>query len=259
MDGGYDVGLDVEVVGPRKMITFSSGGSEIFSISETVVTGWLIIIVIALLLKFLTHDMKVKPESKRQVVAEWIVEFFNGLVADNMGAKMLKFAPYIATIFTFALTGSLISVLGFRSMTADFNCTGTWAMMTLTLITYYKIKNNGLGGYLKGFAEPVVFIAPINVLSEVATPVAMALRMFGNISSGMIITSILYAALTLLSNVVYNAVHVQIAALNYFKVFQIGVPAALSVYFDYFSSTIQAYVFIMLTMAYVGDAAGKED
>lgn len=259
MDGGYDVGLDVEVVGPRKMITLMDGGREVFSVSETVVTGWLIIIVIALLLKFLTHGMKVRPESKWQVIAEWIVEFFNDLVSDNMGAKMIKFAPYIATIFIFALTGSLVSVLGFRSMTADINCTGTWALLTLILITYYKIKSNGIGGYLKGFAEPVPVILPINILSEFATPVAMALRMFGNISSGMIITSILYAALTLLSNLVYNAVHVQIAALDYFKVFQMGVPAVLSVYFDYFSSTIQAYVFIMLTMAYVGDAAGKED
>ena len=259
MDGGYDVELVVDVVGPRKMITLTNGGAEVFSVSETVVTGWLIIIVLAIVLRILTHNMKVKPESKRQVVAEWIVEFFNGLVSDNMGGKMIRFAPYIATIFLFALTGSLASVLGFRSMTADINCTGTWAMLTLILITYYKIKTNGIGGYIKGFAEPVIFIAPINVLSEFATPVAMALRMFGNISSGMIITSIIYAALTLLSNVVYNAAHMQIAALDYFKVFQVGLPAAFSVYFDFFSSTIQSYVFIMLTMAYVGDAAGKDN
>ena len=73
------------------------------------------------------------------------------------------------------------------------------------MITYYKIKSNGIGGYFKSFTEPVFVITPINILSEVATPVAMALRMFGNISSGMIITTIIYAFLTILSNVVYNA------------------------------------------------------
>ena len=172
---------------------------------------------------------------------------------------MMHLAPYIATIFTFALTGSLISVLGFRSMTVDICCTGTWALLTFILITFYKIKSNGVGGYLKSFAEPVAVITPINILSEIATPVAMALRMFGNISSGMIISSIVYAFLTVLSNVVYNALALHLNALNYFHVFQVGVPALLSIYFDFFSGVIQSYVFIMLTMAYVGDAAGKEE
>ncbi len=254
----FSTELAVEVTGPRKMITFLRGGEELFSISETVVTGWVIIIALFILIKILTHDLKVRPESKRQVLAEWFVEFFNNLVRDNMGEKMIGLAPYIATIFTFALTGSLMSVIGFRSMTVDINCTGTWALLTFILITYNKIKSNGLFGYLKGFAEPVAIITPINILSEVATPTAMALRMFGNISSGMIISTIVYAALTLLSNVFYNAVGLSFAALEYFKIFQVGVPALLSVYFDFFSSTIQSYVFIMLTMAYVGDAAGKE-
>ena len=254
----YSTELTVEVLGPRKMITFSRAGQELFAISETVVTGWLIIIVLIIVLKFLTRDLKVKPESKRQVIAEWIVEFFTNLIKENMGESMAGFAPYIATIFTFALTGSLMSVIGFRSMTVDINCTGTWALLTFLLITYHKIKANGVGGYLKGFAEPVAIITPINILSEVATPTAMALRMFGNISSGMIISSIVYAALTLLSNLLYNAAGLSFALFDYFKIFQVGVPAVLSVYFDFFSGTIQSYVFIMLTMAYVGDAAGKD-
>lgn len=254
----YDTELHVDVLGPRKMITLMDGDTELFAISETVVTGWLIILVLFILMKWLTSDLKVVPTSKKQVLAEWFVTFFNDLVKDNMGAKMIHFAPYIATIFSFALLGSLVSVLGLRSMTVDISCTGTWAMLTLILITYYKIKSNGFGGYLKSFAEPVAVITPINILSEVATPTAMALRIFGNISSGMIISSIVYAFLTLLSNVVYNALSLKIAALNYFHIFQIGVPAVLSIYFDFFSGVIQSYVFIMLTMAYVGDASGKE-
>ncbi|MBR4224753.1 MAG: F0F1 ATP synthase subunit A, partial [Oscillospiraceae bacterium] len=158
MDGLYDTELTVDVVGPRKMITIMSGGEELFSISETVVTGWLVIILLAIFFKVLTHNMKVKPESKRQVVAEWIVEFFNGLVKDNMGAPMAFFAPYICTIFCFAAFGSLVSVVGLRSMTADINCTGTWALFTFLLITYYKLKSNGVLGYLKGFTQPVIVI-----------------------------------------------------------------------------------------------------
>jgi F-type H+-transporting ATPase subunit a len=257
--GFYDTELKVDVVGPRKMIVVMNGTEELFSISETVVTGWLLIILLFILIKWLTSDLKVVPTSKKQVLAEWFVTFFNDLVKENMGSKMMHLAPYIATIFTFALTGSLISIFGFRSMTVDINCTGTWALLTFILITFYKIKSNGVGGYLKSFAEPVAVITPINILSEIATPVAMALRMFGNISSGMIISSIVYAFLTVLSNVVYNALALHLSALNYFHVFQIGIPAVLSIYFDFFSGVIQSYVFIMLTMAYVGDAAGKEE
>ncbi len=255
---GYNTELTVDVVGPRKMIVFSQGGNEIFAISETVVTGWLVIIILFVLIKFLTSDLKVKPTSKRQVLAEWFVSFFNDLVKTNMGENMIGFAPYIATLFSFALIGSLMSVIGFRSMTADINCTGTWAFITFSLITYYKVKTNGPLGYAKSFLDPVPVLLPINLLSEVATPTAMALRMFGNISSGMIITSIVYAALTLLSNVVYNLIGLNFVAFDYFKVFQIGAPAVLSVYFDFFSSTIQSYVFIMLTMAYVSIAAQKD-
>jgi len=256
----YNTKLNVEVTGPRKMIILSGGdGQEIFSLSETVVTGWLIIILLYILIRWLTKDLKVKPESKRQVLAEWFVTFFNNLVKENMGGGMMKFAPYIASLFTFALTGSIISIFGFRSMTVDVNCTGTWAALTFVMITYYKLKLNGVGGYLKSFTEPVFVITPINIISELATPVSMALRMFGNISSGMIISSIVYAALTILSNVVYNALNLHLAALNYFHIFQIGIPAALSVYFDFFSGIIQSYVFIMLTMVYVSNAAGSKD
>lgn len=246
--------MEVEILGPRKIISFTVGGTEI-AISETLVTGWIVMILLTIIILILTHDMKVVPETKRQVAAEWMVNFFENTVKDTMGPKMIKFAPYVATIFCFALLGALISMFGLRSMTVDINCTGTWAMMTLILITYWKLRNNGLGGYLKSFTEPVFIITPINILSEVATPVAMAIRMFGNMASGMILSALVYAALTLLSQLVYGIIGL---SLTYFNIFQIGIPAVLSIYFDLFSGTIQSYVFIMLTMAYVGDAANPE-
>lgn len=256
----FDTELHVDVVGPRKMITLINDGTELFSVSETVVTGWVIIIALFILIKWITSDLKVVPTSRKQVLAEWFVTFFTDTVKDNMGAKMVYFAPYIATIFTYALIGSLVSVLGLRSMTADINCTGTWAAMTFVLITFFKIRTNGFGGYLKSFTDPIVVMTPINILSEVATPVSMALRMFGNLSSGMIISAIVYGFLTVLSNTVYNLIPFleNAAWLNYFHIFQLGIPAVLSIYFDFFSGVIQSYVFIMLTMANIQQAAETE-
>ena len=98
-----------------------------------------------------------------------LVNFVNNMVKENMGVKMMKYAPYIATLLIYAVFGALISMIGLRSMTADINVTATWALMTFVLITYNKIKANGFKGYLKSFAQPVAFILPLNIISEVHT------------------------------------------------------------------------------------------
>ena len=120
--------------------------------------------------------------------------------------------------------------------------------MTFVLITYEKIRSNGVWGYFKGYAQPVAVITPINIISEVATPVSMAFRLFGNIAGGMVITGIIYMALAALS----SALHVSFAIGPFsVNVFQVGIPAVLSVYFDLFAGCIQAYIFATLTMVNV--------
>lgn len=108
--------------------------------TETVVMGWLIIAVVTLLCLWLTKDLKKKPESKRQIVAEMFVNFVNGMVKQSMGEKMMYYAPYIGALLVSAVLGALISMVGLRSMTADINVTAAWAIVTFVLITYTKIK-----------------------------------------------------------------------------------------------------------------------
>ena len=222
-------------IGNGPKIVFEIGSLRI---TETVVMGWLIIVAVLILCLWLTHDLKKVPEKKRQVVAEMLVNFVNNMVKENMGVKMMKYAPYIATLLIYAVFGALISMIGLRSMTADINVTATWALMTFVLITYNKIKANGFKGYLKSFAQPVAFILPLNIISEVATPASMAFRLFGSLSSALGLTFE--------------------AGSWAFSVFQVGIPAVLSVYFDLFSGCIQAYIFSMLTMVNVGAAAETE-
>ena len=207
--------------------------------TETVVMGWLVIVIVAILCKVLTSNLKKVPETKRQVIAEMMVKFVNNTVRDNMGEDMMAYAPYIGALLLYALLGSLISMVGLRSVTADFNTTLGMALITFAMITYTKIKHHGFGGYLKGFCSPIGIMLPLNLISEVATPASMAFRLFGNIAGGMVITGLLYGALGSLSGA-----------------FQVGIPALLSVYFDLFSGCIQAYIFSMLTMVNV--AAAKD-
>ena len=120
-------------------------------------------------------------------------------------------------------------------------------MHHLHLITYYKMKCGPLQ-YLKSFAEPVPLLAPMNVLSEVATPLSMAFRHYGNVLSGTVIAALVATGLQGLSRLLLGWLP---GFLGDIPFLQIGIPAVLSVYFDLFSGCLQAYIFAMLTMMYV--------
>ncbi|MBE6849275.1 MAG: F0F1 ATP synthase subunit A [Ruminococcus sp.] len=233
---------EIVVTGPKIIASFEVCGVTI-NFTESILLSWVIIAGVALLLHWLTRDLKTKDISKRQVLAEMAVQTVYQLVDDTMGKGKRKFAPYIGALFTFSIFGSLISLLGLRSVTSDFSVVLTWALITFIWVHYTKIRTNGFFGYLKGYASPVFVMLPMNVLSEISLPVSMSIRHFGNIASGMIISSLVYFALTSITKAIGVAF------------MTIGIPAVLSLYFDLFSGFMQAFIFIMLTMVNVSNAA----
>ncbi len=233
---------EINVTGPKIIASFEIFGVTI-NLTESILLSWVLIAGVTLLLLWLTHDMKTKNISKRQVLAEWAVKTVYDLVDDTMGQGCRRFAPYIGALFTFSITGSLLSLFGLRSVTADFSVVLTWALITFFWVHATKLRTNGLWGYLKGYASPVFVMLPMNVLSEVSLPISMSIRHFGNIASGMIISSLVYFALTSITKAIGVAF------------MTIGIPAVLSLYFDLFSSFMQAFIFIMLTMVNVSNAA----
>jgi len=224
-------------------------------ITETQVNSWIVMLIITLACIFLTRNLSVRPVTKRQIVAEWIVEKVTGLVKANMSEKFVNYAPFIASILGLSALSSLLSLVGMYPPTADLNTVAGWAILVFVLITYYKIRTSGFLGYLKGFTQPIAVLTPFNVLSEFSTPISMAFRHFGNIVSGVVISTMVYAALASLSVLVFGwlpGVFGQLAEL--FPILQIGLPAILSIYFDLFSSCMQAFIFSMLTMLYIYSA-----
>ena len=129
-----------------------------------------------------------------------------------------------------------------------------WAILVFALITHYKLKC-GVVSYVKGLAEPVAFLMPINVIGELATPISMAFRHYGNVLSGTVISVLIAAGMQGLSHLVLGWIP---GVLGEFPLFQIGLPAVLSVYFDIFSGILQAYIFAMLTMMYVSGGFDME-
>ena len=240
--------------GPKIMFEIPILGG--IPVTETVTNSWIIMAFIVLLSIWITHGMKKVPTGK-QVIAEKLVGMLYGMVEKNMGRGYVNFfAPYIGALFTLSAFGSLSSLLGMRPLTADLSTTLGWALLSFMMIQGNNIRCNGIKGWLKGFIEPIPLLLPINIIGEVANPISMSFRHFGNIAAGMVITSLLYGALASLSAVVLQ--WIPNAFINSIPIFQLGLPAILSIYFDLFTSFLQAYIICMLTMVFVASAGSEE-
>ena len=223
-------------------------------ITAAQVNSWAIILSVLGLCLYLTHGITVVPHSKRQLVAEWIVEKVNGLVSSNMGEKFMDFAPFVASILALSALSSLSSLLGLFAPTSDFNIVLGWALLVFILITHMKLKA-GLWEYIKSFFSPIFVFAPLNIISEFVTPLSMSFRHYGNVMSGMVISALIAYGLRSLSATLLGWLP---GVLGSIPILQVGLPAVLSLYFDIFSGCMQAFIFAMLTMMFVS-TAGPED
>ena len=225
-------------------------------ITATLVVTWAIMLLLTLGSIWLTRDLKVKNVSKRQAVAEFLVGTAEKFVNNNMGPAFSRYVPFVAALFCLSLFSSLSSLIGCFSPTADLSTELAWAILVFVLITYTKIKTNGLGGYAKGFTQPIFVLTPFNIISELATPISMAFRHFGNIVSGTVISTLVYAALAAANRALFGLLPGLLGdLLGAIPFLDVGIPAILSLYFDWFSSFMQAFIFCMLTTMYIAAAA----
>ena len=268
-------------------------------ITQTTVSSFVVMLILVIASVLLGRNLKKRPDGVQVIVEKGVTMLYN-MVGSSMGEHNLHWAPFIGTIFLSSILGSYIGLTGFlRSSTADLSCVLVWALMVSVLIWYNTISRNGVGGWLKGFTEPIVVMTPMNIISEIAQPVSMAFRHFGNSAGGGVITSILYLALSGLSTMVIGGIAssgvltgavllavgvlllclrgeklrrlrrvlgVLSAVLGAFGILEatgilqgvpilsLGIPAVLSCYFDLFSGFVQAYVFTLLTMVYIGNS-----
>ena len=267
-------------------------------ITQTTVASFVVMVLLCAAGFFLGRNLKKRP-GRMQVLTEKGVSMLYNLVEDTMGKHNSYWTPYIGALFLSSIGGSLIGMTGIlRSATSDVSTTITWALMTSFLVWGCTIKNSGLKSFLKGY------INPLNIVSDIAQPVSMAFRHFGNIMGGGVLMSILYTGLAGLSSLIVGAVRSNgwvvtgvtalvgaallllgfkkkkmvfkifgavfagiavAAALELLGVFgevpilEVGIPAVLSLYFDIFSGGIQALVFSLLTMVYVGMACPPKE
>ena len=203
-----------------------------------------IAIVMLLLMAFAVAANRVMKKGemlpgKFQNVVEMIVEFLDGIVNSAMGKSAPKFYNYIGTIFIFILVSNISGLLGLRPPTADYGVTLPLGLLTFTLIHFNQFKYQKPKDIWKDMCSPLPpwlpIWFPINVISEIAVPISLSLRLFANVLSGTVMMALVYGLLGW---------------------FATAWPAALHVYFDLFSGEIQTYVFCMLTMTYISNAIG---
>ncbi len=207
----------------------------------------LLLVVLTLTIFSIVANRIIKKADPNEVpgtflnIIEYLVETVDSLTRNNMGDKHFsKFSNYIGTLFAFLLVANLSGLFGLRPPTADYGVTLGLALITFVLIHYNGFKYEKAGHVTKLF-EPLL-LTPINIIGEIATPLSMSLRLFGNILSGTVMMGLLYGLLPKL-----------------LQFFIWPIFGGLHVYFDVFSGVIQSYVFCMLTMVFISQCFGDEE
>ena len=197
--------MDVSINGARILATIEN--VPVFGtvqITQTMTVSWLVMIIISALCIWLGSGLKVTGISRKQAVAEMAYNAIVNFVRGNMGTNFDHYIPLVATIFVTSVISNLISLLGIWSPTADLMTELAWGLVVFVIITYHKIKSSGIKEYLRGFLDPIPILLPINIMSECFTPISMACRHFGNILSGTVISTLIYAALVAANNALFR-------------------------------------------------------
>lgn len=209
---------------------FSLFGGKV-TFDEGTVVSWIIMAVFLIVGILLTRGLKVQGEiSKRQLFLEMCVEKMHSFFHKNMGEDGDRYIPWLMTVAIYIGACNMCGIFGFKSPTKELNVTLGLALTSIILVQYAGIHKKGTKGWLKSFAKPVAIVLPINILEIVIKPMSLCFRLFGNIIGAYIIMKLIEL------------------------VVPVGIPVALSLYFDIFDGFIQAYVFVFLTSLYIQEA-----
>lgn len=203
------------------------------TIDETTVVSWIIMAALTVAAIILTRNLKVSGElTKRQQILEVcmdkLISFFDGI----MGKKGEKYIPWLMSTAIFIGASNMIGLFGFKPPTKSLQVTAAMAVTSIVLVEAAGIREKGLKGHLKAFAQPVAVVLPINLLEIIIKPLSLCMRLFGNVLGAFII-------MELLKSIVF---------------FKVGVSLAFSLYFDLFDGFLQAYIFVFLTAMYIQEA-----
>lgn len=203
------------------------GGIEV---AESTVISWVIMAIIVILTLVLTRNMKVENPGKLQVGVEYAVTALQNIVRGILGKEGERYVPYLATVLVFLGISNVFAVTGMKPPTKDLNVTAALALMSIILVQAAAIRQKRVKGWLKGFAQPMALITPINIMELAIRPLSLCMRLFGNVLGAFVVMKLLEHLVPII------------------------LPAVFSLYFDFFDGLIQAYVFVFLTGLFIKEA-----
>ncbi|UNC93665.1 F0F1 ATP synthase subunit A [Candidatus Contubernalis alkaliaceticus] len=196
-------------------------------VTETVTTTWAVMAILVVLSILATRNMSMVPKGLQHFF-EVFIDGIHYLLDSTMGYARRGFAPYIMALAMFLILSNITGLIGIRQPTADLNTTFALSILTFVLTQFYAWKNKGLGKYIKEtFFSPVPLLAPLFIVGELANPVSLGFRLFGNMLGGLVMMGLIY---------------------HFAPWF---VPVLPHLYLDVFAGLIQALIFVMLTMTYI--------
>ena len=212
------------------------GSIEVW-ITDTTISTWIImglLIAFAIFVRIKSRNFKDVPTGLQNVV-EAIVELFENYIRSTVGEKLMFLGNWFFTVFIFIFISNIGGIFpGFRPPTADWSTTVSLAIVTFVLIQAMALKYRK-GEYVRSFFRPMFLFFPINLIGEIARPISISFRLFGNILAGLIMMSLIYSVAPVFSRFL--------------------IPAALHMYFDVFAGVLQTYIFVTLSLSFIAAAS----
>lgn len=197
-------------------------------VSETVVVSWGIIIFLVIMAKVFVRNLKLVPTGP-QIYVETLVGFIYNFFSGILGEEGKRYIPYLGTVILYLGCANVIGLFGITPPTKDLNTTIALAAMSIILIEFSGIRQKGIKGWIKSFAEPTPIITPLNILEIFIRPLSLCMRLFGNMLGGFVVMEL-----------------IKIAA-------PVIIPIPFSLYFDVFDGLLQAYIFVFLTSLFMNE------
>jgi len=212
------------------------GGLQIW-INDTMISTWIVmgvLIIFAIIVRIKVRKFKDVPRGFQNVI-EALVEVFENYLRTTVGDKLMFLGNWFFTIFVFVLISNLSGLIpGIRPPTADWSMTVSLALASFVLIQVIGVKFRGRE-YISSFFKPMFIFLPINLIGEVARPISLSFRLFGNILAGTIMMTMVYQLTPVFVHFV--------------------VPAFLHAYFDLFAGILQTYIFCTLGLSFINSAS----
>lgn len=226
--------MQLQDITPDQVVYWQYGGIRL---NATLVFTWVVMLLLLLLSLWVTRRLSRRtPLSRWQNLLEITVQTMRSQIRDiSQSAGADRFLPFVGTLFLFIAVSNLLAVIpGFTPPTASLSTSAALALCVFVAVPLYGIISRGVGGYLKQYIRPTVFMLPFHVMGELSRTLALAVRLFGNVMSGTKIVAILLAVAPFFFPVLMNA---------------LGLLTGM----------IQAYIFAVLAMVYIASSTRVQE